>query len=163
MMMKLSCDVLAALNGRTLATAESCTGGGIGTALTAIPGSSAVFKGGIICYTNEVKAALLGVNERTLERFGAVSAQIAEEMASGARLRLNTDIAISVTGLAGPGGDDFGNPVGTVYVGYSDVSETISEKHHFHGNREEIRQQAIVSALQLILNMTTGEDKHESF
>ena len=116
-MMKLSCDVISALQGYTLVTAESCTGGGIGAALTAVPGSSAVYKGGIISYTDEVKAEILHVDRELIQKSGAVSASVAEAMAVGAREVLRSDVAVSVTGLAGPGGDDYGNPVGTVYIG----------------------------------------------
>ena len=104
-MMKRCCEVLKALEGRTLVTAESCTGGGIGAALTAVPGSSSVYKGGIISYTNWVKHHRLGVDEGLLETVGAVSAPVAEAMAKGAREAIQADIAVSVTGLAGPGGD----------------------------------------------------------
>lgn len=139
------------MSGRSLATAESCTGGGIGAVLTAVPGSSAVYNGGIISYTNKVKHRLLGVDEVLLERVGAVSAPVAEAMALGARRVLDADVAISVTGLAGPGGDDFGNPVGTVYVGYSDENGTISQEFHFCGDRNAVRRQTIEAALKLIL------------
>lgn len=152
-MMKLCSEVLAVLSGRTLATAESCTGGGIGAALTAVPGSSAVYKGGVISYCNEIKHRLLGIDLQTLEHFGAVSAPVAEAMAMGARSVLNTDIAVSVTGLAGPGADEYGNPVGTVYIGYADMRTVISGKYHFCGDREEVRTQAVRAALQLILEM----------
>lgn len=150
-MMKLCCDVLAALGQRTLVTAESCTGGGIGSALTEVPGSSANFKGGIISYTNWVKHNILGVDLQLLDRVGAVSAPVAEAMAFGVRRLLEADIAVSVTGLAGPGGDDFGNPVGTVYIGYCDGSNTISRKYCFSGDRNAVRQQASCEALRLIL------------
>ena len=150
-MMNLCCEVLKALDGKTLVTAESCTGGGIGAALTAIPGSSSVYKGGVISYTNWVKHELLLVPQAYLDQFGAVSAPVAEAMALGARQRMDADIAVSVTGLAGPGGDDYGNPVGTVYIGYSDQTMTVSEKHIFSGNRDSVRDQAIVAALQLVL------------
>lgn len=149
--MNLPYKVLAALKGKTLATAESCTGGGIGAALTAIPGSSEVYKGGIISYCNELKHKLLGVNETTLDTHGAVSAPVAEAMARGAKSALNATIAVSVTGLAGPGGDTFGNPVGTVFIGYADDISLLSREYHFTGSREEIRQQAIDAALALIL------------
>ena len=154
MMMSLSCDVTKALKGRTLATAESCTGGGIGAALTAVPGSSAVFKGGIISYTNEIKQNLLGVPVNLLETKGAVSAPVAEAMAQGARRVLNADIAVSVTGLAGPDGDDFGNPVGTVFIGYADENKTLSREYHFSGNREDVRNAATQAALKLILHFS---------
>ncbi len=150
-MTSLCCKVLTKLEGKTLATAESCTGGGIGAALTAIPGSSAVYKGGIISYTNWVKEYLLGVDGELLEHWGAVSAPVAEAMAAGARDALEADIAVSVTGLAGPGGDDFGNPIGTVFVGYSDEKITLSREFHFSGDRETVRRQAVEAALKLVL------------
>lgn len=150
-MMTLCCNVLSALKGRTLATAESCTGGGIGAALTAVPGSSEVYKGGIISYTNGVKHHLLGVEEELLERLGAVSGPVAEAMAAGARAALEADVAVSVTGLAGPGGDAFGNPVGTVFIGYADEKTTVSRQFHFSGSREVVRTQAVKAALELVL------------
>lgn len=145
--------MIQALQGRTLATAESCTGGGIGAALTAVPGSSKVFKGGIISYTNEIKQNLLGVPADLLETKGAVSAPVAEAMAQGARKALTSDIAVSVTGLAGPDGDDFGNPVGTVFIGYADDGKTLSREYHFSGSREDVRNSAICEALKLILEI----------
>ncbi len=150
-MTHLCCDVLKALRGYTLSTAESCTGGGIGSAITAVPGSSAVYKGGIISYCNEVKHGILGVPTAVLDDFGAVSAPVAEAMAKGVREALKTDVSVSVTGLAGPGGDEFGNPVGTVFIGYSDKAQTVSQKFLFSGDREEVRQQAIRAALLLVL------------
>jgi PncC family amidohydrolase len=152
-MTSLSCKVLSRLEGKTLVTAESCTGGGIGAVLTAIPGSSAVYKGGIISYTNEVKHNLLGVDYALLDTYGAVSAPVAEAMAVGARKALNADVAVSVTGLAGPGGDDFGNPVGRVYIGYADKKITLHREFTFSGDREEVRIQAAQEALKLILTM----------
>ena len=149
--MKRCCEVLKALEGRTLVTAESCTGGGIGAALTAVPGSSSVYKGGIISYTNWVKHHLLGVDEGLLETVGAVSAPVAEAMARGARQALQADVAVSVTGLAGPGGDEFGNPVGTVYIGYCDDTKNFSQQFCFAGDREAVRQAAIEAALKLVL------------
>ena len=137
--------------GKTLATAESCTGGGIGAAITAVSGSSAVYKGGIISYTNQVKEALLGVPHDVLEREGAVSAPVAEAMAMGARNELQADIAVSVTGLAGPGGDDYGNPVGTVFIGYCDAVTCCVRKFLFSGDRQSVREQSVKAALQLIL------------
>lgn len=150
--MKLSFDVISALQGRTLSTAESCTGGGIGAELTAVPGSSKVYKGGIISYTNEVKIDQLGVAPEILDREGAVSAQVAEAMAEGVRNVLKTDVAVSVTGLAGPDGDEFGNPVGTVYIGYADENKVISRKYLFSGSRQEIRKKATEEALKIILD-----------
>ncbi len=150
-MMSLAFDVIARLQGKTLATAESCTGGGIGNALTKISGASAVYKGGIISYCNEIKAKLLHVPEEMLETCGAVSAPVAEAMALGVRKALETDIAVSVTGLAGPTGDSYGNPVGTVFIGYADERICVSKRFLLSGDREEVRQQAVIAALQMIL------------
>ena len=151
MMTRLSSDVLRALAGKTLATAESCTGGGIGAALTAVPGCSAVYKGGVISYTNEIKMRLLGVDGEVLEQYGAVSAQVAQAMAEGARNLLQSDIAVSVTGLAGPDGDERGNPVGMVCIGYADNERATATACFFDGDREQIRQQSIQTALCMIL------------
>lgn len=150
-MTSLASEVLSALAGKTLATAESCTGGMIGEMLTAVSGSSAVYKGGIISYWSEIKQSLLGVDGEVLSKFGAVSATVAEAMAKGARKTLETDVAVSVTGLAGPGGDDFGNPVGTVFIGYADEMQAVVQECHFSGDREEVRQQAADAVLKLIL------------
>ena len=150
-MTTLCCEVLSALAGKTLVTAESCTGGGIGAALTAVPGSSNVYKGGIISYTNWVKHHLLGVDEAMLETVGAVSAPVAEAMAKGARQALQADVAVSVTGLAGPGGDEFGNPVGTVFIGYCDERIVLSRHFCFPGDREDVRRAAAREALKLVL------------
>ena len=152
-MMNRSYDVLKALAGRTLSTAESCTGGAIGAALTAIPGSSEIFKGGIICYTNEVKIQQLHVDAKLLDRVGAVSTEVAEAMASGVRKLLNTDMSVSVTGLAGPGGDSFGNPIGTVYIGYADSVRCFARLYNFSGDRETVRRDAVNAALDLLLEM----------
>ena len=150
-MMTASKAVLSALSGHTLATAESCTGGAIGAALTAIPGASAVYAGGIISYCNEIKHKLLGVPTSMLEAHGAVSAPVAEAMATGARTALNTDVAVSVTGLAGPDADEFGNLVGTVFIGYADARHSLSRHFLFAGDREEVRRQAVQAALQLVV------------
>lgn len=150
-MMTLSAKVITALQGKTLVTAESCTGGLIGGALTAVSGSSQVYKGGIVSYTNDVKHSVLGVNSEALELLGAVSAPVAQQMAEGVKKLFRADIAVSVTGLAGPGGDNYGNPVGTVYIGYSDDRITESKKFLLTGNREEVRRQAVEQALQIIL------------
>jgi len=149
--MSLCCEVLERLSGKTLVTAESLTGGGIGAALTAVPGSSEVYKGGVISYTNWVKEHVLGVPGEILETYGAVSAQTAEAMAAGVRKLLQADVAVSVTGLAGPGGDEFGNPVGTVFIGYRDRKCSQVIECHFTGTREEIRNQTIARALRLVL------------
>ena len=149
---ELASKVVCALSGKTLAVAESCTGGSIGAAITSVPGSSNVFLGGIISYTNTVKSELLNVSADLLSTMGAVSSPVAEAMARGAKSALSSDIAVSVTGLAGPGGDQFGNPVGTVYIGYCDQNICISRKYIFDGDRNQVRTQATQNALQLILD-----------
>ena len=150
-MMSLCCDVIARLQGKTLVTAESLTGGGIGAALTGVSGSSAVYKGGIVSYTNEVKQMVLGVPGEVLEQYGAVSRWTAGYMVSGVRKLLCADIAVSVTGLAGPAGDEFGNPVGTVFIGYEDACRSSVHHYVFSGDREAVRNQTVEQALKLIL------------
>ena len=153
-MMTLASEVIRLLRGKTLVTAESCTGGGIGAILTAVPGASAVYKGGIISYCDEVKHGQLGVSEELLKTVGAVSAPVAEAMAQGVRKALNADVAVSVTGLAGPTGDEFGNPVGTVHIGYADDRGCLSKCFRFCGDRGQIRDAAIAEALKLICEKT---------
>lgn len=157
MMTTLYSEVLDTLRekGLTLVTAESLTGGGIGAALTAVSGASEVYRGGVISYVNDVKHHVLGVPREVLDRCGAVSEQTAGYMASGVRKLLEADIAVSVTGLAGPGGDTFGNPVGTVYIGYEDGKGNLVRHCLFTGSREEIRQQTIRAALELILEQNS--------
>lgn len=152
-MMTLCCDVIRRLEGKTLVTAESLTGGGIGAALTAVPGASAVYKGGVISYTNEVKQGVLGVSGEILERYGAVSMWTAGAMASGVRKLLKADYAVSVTGLAGPGGDEFGHEVGTVFIGFDSNQRSVAKQYRFSGDREAVRQQTIRAALELILEL----------
>ena len=149
--MSLCCDVISRLQGKTLVTAESLTGGGIGAALTAVSGSSAVYKGGVISYCDEVKHDVLGVPAEVLQRYGAVSAWTAGYMASGVRKLLSADYAVSVTGLAGPTADEFGHPVGTVFIGFESQSKALVRQFRFEGDREAIRSQTIEAALQLIL------------
>ena len=158
-MMTLCCKVLEALRGKTLVSAESLTGGGIGAALTAVPGSSEVYKGGIISYTNAVKETVLGGPREILEQSGAVSQWTAECMASGVRKKLDADVAVSVTGLAGPGADEYGNPVGTVFIGYEDARHSVVEHFVFSGSREEVRSQTVRAALELILKQS-GNGSH---
>lgn len=154
-MMNLPSEVISRLAGKTLVTAESLTGGGIGTALTSVPGASLVYKGGIISYVNNVKRDVLGVPQEILDRYGAVSAWTAGYMASGVRKLLKADVAVSVTGLAGPGGDEFGHPVGTVYVGYESNCNALVKEFHFTGDRQQIRNQTIQAALELILEQNS--------
>lgn len=152
-MMELCAKLLSALQGYSLATAESCTGGGIGAAITAISGSSTVYKGGVVCYANWVKKHILGVRSETLDLYGPVSSQVAEQMVIGVQKLLQADAAISVTGLAGPGGDEYGNAVGTVFVGTAFQDNTAVKGYHFFGNREDVRNQAAQAALQQLLEM----------
>lgn len=159
MMTHLICNVLKTLSGKTLVTAESCTGGGIGSALTSVPGSSSVYRGGVICYCNWVKQNILGVDGNVLERYGAVSWPVAAAMATGVRKLMCADVAVSVTGLAGPDGDEFGNPVGTVYIGCDCRNLSAVKKFVFPGDREAVRQQAVEAALELILECTKEIEK----
>lgn len=149
----LSAKVLTALAGKRLATAESLTGGGIGQAITSVSGASAVFAGGIISYTNQVKHQVLGVPMELLNTCGAVSAPVAKAMAQGAKRVIGADVAVAVTGLAGPDGDEFGNPVGTVFIGYADEQTAFARECHFTGDRAQVREQTIEAALALILEL----------
>lgn len=140
----------------TLATAESCTGGLISAALTDVPGSSEAVLGGIVSYANEVKRDSLGVPEEVLSKHGAVSEQTACAMAKGAREALGADIAVSVTGIAGPGGAVPGKPVGTVWVGVSCAQGTEAQLHHFEGDRDAVRTQTVEAALCVMLEKATN-------
>lgn len=145
-------DLLAALEARglTLATAESCTGGLIAAALTAIPGSSAVVQAGFVTYSNAAKAAMLGVPEALLASVGAVSAEVAQAMAEGALARAGVDLAVSCTGIAGPGGATPTKPVGLVYVAAARRdSPTQVERHVFPGDRDAVRAATVAEALRL--------------
>ncbi|HMP73626.1 MAG TPA: CinA family nicotinamide mononucleotide deamidase-related protein [Kiritimatiellia bacterium] len=133
--------------GRTVAVAESCTGGGLGGLLTSVPGASAVFRGGVIAYANEVKSRLLGVAEDVLVDHGAVSEPVARSMAEGARDRLGADYGISITGVAGPDGGTETKPVGLVFIGVAGPSATEVLRLQAGGDREVIRLWAIQSAL----------------
>jgi PncC family amidohydrolase len=131
----------------TLAVAESCTGGRLAAAITAIPGASLIFLGGIVAYANEVKAELLGVDWRVLEEQGAVSEEVAAQMAQGARERFVSDCAIATTGVAGPGGGSELKPVGLVYIAWADAHGVRVERRLFSGDRASVQQQAVSSAL----------------
>lgn len=144
-------NIITALQGKSLVTAESITGGAVGAILTCIPGSSQVFKGGVIAYTNEVKRGMLNVSKQDLEASGAVSEPVARQMALGARRALHADIAVAVTGVAGPTGDDHGHEIGTVFIGYADATKTHVREFHFQGDREVVRDQTIEAALDIIL------------
>lgn len=136
--------------GMTCATAESCTGGGVGALVTSVAGSSDVFAGGVISYSNEVKRRVLGVSAGALEEFGAVSAQVAAQMAEGARRLLGVDFAVSLTGIAGPGGGSDEKPVGLVWFGLASAEGVRTEKAIFRGDRADVRRQAAVHALGML-------------
>ncbi|HEY7130306.1 MAG TPA: competence/damage-inducible protein A [Nitrospira sp.] len=136
---------------RTLALAESCTGGLIGHRLTQVPGSSAYVDRGIICYSNKAKIELLGVPGDLIERHGAVSAEVAAAMAKGVRECSGVSIGLSVTGIAGPGGATATKPVGLVYIGLNaDNGDTVTREHRFHGDRSVIKQRSSQAALDLL-------------
>ena len=138
-------------NGLRLATAESCTGGLVAGLLTAIGGSSDVMERGWVTYSNEAKIQELGVPAEIIGDFGAVSEETALAMATGILANSPADIALSVTGIAGPGGATSGKPVGLVWFGYGRKGQTIhSHKEIFPGNRQEVRAAAVIRALQLI-------------
>lgn len=141
----------------TCATAESCTGGGVGYSITAVPGSSAVFKGGIISYANEVKERQLGVPQEILSKFGAVSSECAAKMAENARNLLMSDLAVSVTGIAGPGGASAEKPVGLVWFGISTKDNTRTWKKLFSGDRETVRSLSVEYALQLLASAAAAK------
>jgi PncC family amidohydrolase len=136
--------------GKTCATAESCTGGGVGSAITAVPGSSAVFYGGVVSYDNSVKENVLGVDGETLKTVGAVSAECAAQMADGVRRLMKTDVAVSVTGIAGPGGGSAEKPVGLVWFGLATESGVRTEKAIFAGDRARIREHAVMHAIGML-------------
>ncbi len=136
--------------GLTCATAESCTGGGVGFAITSVAGASEVFAGGVISYSNEVKREVLGVSAATLAAVGAVSGEVAAQMADGARRLLKTDLAVSLTGIAGPNGGTAEKPVGLVWFGLSTPTDTHTERMVFTGDRAAVRAQAIDHALGML-------------
>ena len=136
----------------TLSTAESCTGGFIGHLITQHPGCSSVYFGGAITYAYELKKSVLGVKTETLEHFGAVSEETVSEMAAGAVTHFNTDYALAVSGIAGPGGETADKPVGTVWVAVASRSKTIAKLFHFHGKRQQNIERSATAALLLLLN-----------
>ena len=137
-------------SGKTLAIAESCTSGILGMLITRVAGSSDFFLGGALCYSNEAKSKLCGVQPETLAKYGAVSAETAEELARGVRSALSSDIGISITGIAGPGGGSAEKPVGLVYFGISDGINTESRHRVLPGDRESIRERAAYFALSML-------------
>lgn len=140
--------------GLTVATAESCTGGLVAKLLTDVPGASWAFKGGVVSYTNYVKNHVLNVPQELLDEYGAVSEPVAKAMADGVRKITDADIAVSVTGVAGPDRDDRGNEVGTVYIGFSSKKGTEANKYMLGSQREEIRNNAAQVMFDQIINYT---------
>lgn len=151
----LAATVIAAVSRRgwTAATAESCTGGLVAGALTAVAGSSAVVDRGFVTYSNAAKTDLLGVSDLLLEAHGAVSEAVARAMAEGARDRAGTDLSVSITGIAGPGGGSVEKPVGLVHFGCASPSGIVHERHVFGGlDREGVRLASVRTALRLLLS-----------
>jgi len=144
------CLALLKEKGLTLATAESCTGGLCAQRMTDLPGASAVFKGGVVSYWSQVKHGVLGVDQALLDQYGAVSPQVAAAMAQGARNKLESDFALSFTGVAGPDPDDRGNPVGLVYVGLAWDGGTYVRTVHTIGSRQKVRQVACHNGFDLL-------------
>lgn len=135
----------------TCATAESCTGGWVAKALTDIAGSSAWFNGGVVTYSNDAKMTLLKVSRETLHQSGAVSEPTVLAMASEARVLLGADLAISVSGVAGPGGGSPAKPVGTVWFGLASGTQVRAWREQFDGNRDAVRRAAVVAGLRALL------------
>ena len=142
--------------GWTFCAAESCTGGLLASTLTDVPGSSAYVLGSIVSYSNGAKQNLLGVNEATLIEHGAVSEQCAREMASGARARFGADVAISITGIAGPGGGTADKPVGLVYIGIATEQGVEVARHVWPYDRAGNKIASVEAALQMVLAAATG-------
>lgn len=143
--------------GAKLVAAESCTGGWVAQAVTSVAGSSAWFERGFVVYSNDAKAELLGVSAATLERHGAVSEQTAREMARGALARSRGTLALAVTGIAGPGGGSAEKPVGMVCFAWADAAGRVrSETSRFGGDRESVRRQSVIHALEGVLRALGG-------
>jgi nicotinamide-nucleotide amidase len=144
--------------GLMLATAESCTGGWVGEAVTSVAGSSRWYDRGFITYTNEAKQEMLSVSAQTLSEYGAVSEQTVREMAAGALKHSRADVTLAISGIAGPGGATPGKPVGTVCMAWAMRSgAAYSKLFHFDGDRGDVRRQAVVAALQGVLQVLEGD------
>lgn len=138
--------------GASAITAESCTGGWVAQALTAIPGSSAWFEGGFVSYSYDAKQRMLGVKADTLEKYGAVSEPVVTQMAEGALANSSADISVAISGIAGPDGGSKAKPVGTVWLAWAVRGKpTVTCLSFFHGDRETVRRQAVVQALEGLL------------
>jgi len=138
---------------RQIAFAESCTGGQLSALLTAVPGSSKIFSGGMVTYANFIKEKWLGVDQETLERFGAVSSETVKEMLEGILERSNADYGVAISGIAGPEGGTPLKPVGTVYIGVGDRYKEKIERFHFEGGRNYVQFQAVMTALRMLIEL----------
>ncbi|MDR0887880.1 MAG: CinA family protein [Candidatus Methanoplasma sp.] len=141
----------------SLSVAESCTGGLIGATITSVPGSSKFFLGSTVVYSNAAKENILGVRHGTLEKYGAVSKETAKEMAECAFRIFDSDIAVSVTGIAGPGGGTVNKPVGLVFIGITDRKHTETKEFTFTGNRDSVRKSAVDAALGYLIEFIEGK------
>lgn len=137
----------------TIACAESCTGGLLTSVLTDVPGSSSYVTGSVVSYANDVKSRIVGVSEESLAAYGAVSAQVAREMAEGIRRFMRTDIGVGITGIAGPGGGTADKPVGLVYIAAAMQGRTLVTENYFSGTRAENKYAAVKKALMMIRSM----------
>ena len=153
-----SAELVNALRSRGLrmSAAESCTGGLLGAEITSIPGASEVFLGSAVTYSNESKISVLGVEESTLMAHGAVSTETAREMARGSVRAYGSDVAVSITGIAGPGGGTAEKPVGTVCMAVSDGERDVATKFVFEGDRNSIRDQSVTEACRLLADFIRG-------
>lgn len=140
----------------TIAVAESCTGGLLSSMITDVPGSSGYFLGGVVAYHNETKKKLLGVSPSSLKRYGAVSEHVAAEMARGVSENLSSDIGLSITGIAGPGGGSEHKPIGTVYIGISIKDSSFVKGFRFEGTRRSIKKQSATSAIDALSELLEG-------
>lgn len=155
---ELAAEILRLLTqgGHTVATAESLTGGLVAAALTDVPGSSTVFRGGVVAYATELKTRLLGVDQKMLDRFGPVHGPVAAAMAEGVRQRLGATVGVATTGVAGPGDAD-GFPAGTVHVAVSLADDTVVRTMALAGNRDEVRRLTVERVLGLLLGRLREE------
>jgi nicotinamide-nucleotide amidase len=147
------------VRGWRLAAAESCTGGWIAKVLTDVAGSSQWFDGGVVAYSNAAKTALLGVDSDLLATHGAVSEQAVCAMAEGARSRFATDLAVAVSGIAGPGGGTADKPVGTVHFAWAAASGTTAARRIFVGSRESVRRQTVALALERLVDLIFADEQ----
>ncbi|HEY2338123.1 MAG TPA: CinA family protein [Burkholderiales bacterium] len=140
----------------TLVTAESCTGGWVAQAVTAVPGSSGWFERGFVTYSNAAKHEVLGVSKKILKKFGAVSEETAREMARGALAHSRAGVAVAVTGVAGPSGGTAAKPVGMVCFAWARGRRVVAETRRFRGGREAVRRQSVLHALEGVLRILAG-------